>query len=493
MSSILGSLGGIAENSAGEALAFGLGFALGRALEPAGVELAQTAWSIAPDKVLDPGSASTIVAEALKDTAWGESEAKQTGIDAERFDLLVQEVLTAPGFAELLTMLRRGTIQPDAFAHGLRKAKLETEWDVPIADLQDERLDPAVIATSIQRGIMHDPGVLPVGPPAETGNVPPMPVSALDTLKEAAASGVNEDRLAVLARIVGLPASPDLAARMVFRGILERVDFDRAVAEGNTRNEWAPFLFEGFREILTAHDYVELRLRGWITDTQMYAGTALHGMSTADTDNLFKVLGRPITTHEVTTGTARGGTYNGPTTDIPTPFLKAMEESNLRPEWYSLHYANRYTYPSAFVLRTLAQSGELSHADVLQALLDIGWPPTFADKVATAWAPVTTAAVDANVKKAHTKAWTEAQNSYLAREATAADVKPILDAIGVVEASQTEVLAVWNEIRALVRKQLTPAQVKKAIGEPGKDKAWATQQLLDRGYDADDAATFLAE
>src|SRR5205807_4966194 len=117
--------------------------------------------------------------------------------------------------------------------------------------------------------------------------------------------------------------------------------------EGNTRGEWAPFLFEGFRQIPTAHDFVEGRLRGWLADPAMYAGTALHGMSQADTDLLFKIMGRPIVEHQIVTGEARGGTYNGPIANIPTPFLKSLQESNIRPEWYSLAYANRYTYPSA--------------------------------------------------------------------------------------------------------------------------------------------------
>src|SRR5438105_3309226 len=137
--------------------------------------------------------------------------------------------------------------------------------------------------------------------------------SGLDPFAEAKAMAVDEERLKVLARIVGLPASPDLAARMVFRDIIERIDFDRAIAEGNTRNEWAPFLFEGFRQIPTAHDGIEGRLRGWIDDAAMYAQTARHGMSKADTDLLFKITGRPLSFHQVFIGERRGGVYDGAT------------------------------------------------------------------------------------------------------------------------------------------------------------------------------------
>lgn len=493
MSSFISGLGSIAEKSAGEALAFGLGFALGRALEPAGVGLAQTAWQVDPNKVLDPGTAAAIVAEAVDLLSWGEGEARQTGIDKERFDLLVQEMLDAPGLGELLRMLRRESINPDEFAHGLRKAKMEPRWDQALADLEQERLDPAVIATSIQRGVMHDPGVLPVGPPSEVGRVPPMPVSALDTLKEAAASGLNEERLAVLARIVGLPASPDLAARMVFREIVDRVDFDRAVSEGNTRNEWAPFLFEAFKEILTSHDYVEGRLRGWIDDTQMYAGTAKHGLSKEDTDLRFKLMGRPIVTHQVTTGLARGGTYNGDHSQIPEAYIRSLEQGNERPEWYSLSYANRYSLPSAFVLRTLATSGELQPPEVHDLLLQIGWPPDLADKVTRVWTGGPTVTVDKHVGKAQTQLWNALHKSYVDSETDAAKAASALTAAGVPEDSHQGVLAVWDQEREIVRAGLTPKQIKDAIGQAKFDLAYAMGRLRELGYSDADAATFLAE
>src|SRR5207237_4150132 len=120
---------------------------------------------------------------------------------------------------------------------------------------------------------------------------------------------------------VGLPASPDLAARMVLRKIIDRVDFDRAISEGNTRNEWADALFEGFREILTAHNYAELELRGYLDRSERLAGTRKHGMSDTDSDLLYDVLGRSIPVHQILTGEARGGMFNGQVVSIEVLLL----------------------------------------------------------------------------------------------------------------------------------------------------------------------------
>lgn len=493
MSGILGSLEELAAKSAGEALAFGLGFALGRALEPAGVGLAQTAWDVDPNKVLAAGEAAGIVAEGVKDTGWGEAEARQTGMNAERFDALLQEVLNGPGFAELVAMLRRGTITPDDFAHGLRKAKLEGRWNDPLTELQTERLDPAVVAVSVQRGTMTDPGLLPVDAPTEVGRVPPMPVSPLDAVAEAAAAGVDRERLAVMTRNVGLPPGPGELLQLLNRGVILEADVRRGIAEGNTRNEWADALLELRRHLITPAEYAELRVRGWIDTPAMEAGAALSGMEAADVDLLFSLHGRPVPVHQVTTGEARGGTYNGSPADIPVAYLRSLEEGSLRPEWYSLAYANRYSYPSAFVLRALATSGELSGADVSQALLDIGWPPDLVAKVVQSWSGGTTGQADKNVVKAQGELWTALHKAYVNSDADDGLARSTLDALGIAGGSQTAILALWVRERGLVRLDLTPTQIKKGYAEAKFTQDDALQRLEHLGMSPADAATLLAE
>lgn len=493
MSSSAGGAAGLIERELGEAIAFAAGFALQRVLEPVATTLGQDIWASDPIKALDAETAAGIVAEAVELIQWGRDEAKAHGVNEARFDAILNETFNAPGLSELLAMRRRGTITDDDFILGLRKAKHAERWDDGLRDLEQERIDPSTIATAIQRGVMHDPGVLVVGPPSAVGKVPPMPTVALDTLKEAAAHGMNEERLAVLARLVGLPASPDLAARMVFRGIIERVDFDRAISEGNTRNEWAPFLFDAFREILTSHDYIEGHLRGWISPAEMYAGTAKHGLSQADTDLRFNNLGRPLAVHQVTTGLARGGKYGGDYAGVPEPYAKALRESNVRPEWGNLAYANRYTLPGAFVLRALAQGGDLTHDETHTLLLESGWPPDLAATVAARWSGGTKAGANKHVTSAETGLFTVLRKAFVNDEATEAQATPILTDLAVPAADHPRIFQLWGHERALVRATLTAAQIKKAIGQPGKDRAWALTRLEELGYTAADAGTFLDE
>lgn len=485
--------GGFVEGAGERLLEFAIGAAVAEALRPEAVAIGQEAWSLTPTRAIPAGTAAAAAAEGLTSKGADAGEAAQEGYDAERFATMVETQRTAPGVPQLLTLWRRGAINDAELLHGLRKSKLETMWDAPLQTLRDERLDPAVIATSVQRGIMHDPGLLPVGPPTAVGKVPPMPVAQLDTLAEAAASGINEERLAALTRIVGLPPAPGELLQLVNRGTIEDADFYRGVAEGNTRNEWGPFLLTLKRRLLTPHEYAELRLRGWIDDSAMYAGAALSGLEKEDTTLLHSMLGRPIPVHQVTTGLARGGTFGGTGEGVPEAFLRSLEEGNLRPEWYSLAYANRYTLPSAFVLRQLLKDGALDVHDAEQLFLQSGWPPELAAKVATKYAPTATIATDKHLAKAQTQLWNAAHRSYVTDESDAAAAADVFTALGVADGVRGEIVGLWDRERELIRRTLTPAQIKKAAKGGTFTEAEAIARLERLGYNAADAGTFLAE
>jgi hypothetical protein len=529
-------LGRFTAQTASETLGFGVGVALAEALRPEATLLGQESWSKAPTKAVDATLAAAIVAEAVDTLAWGEGEAAQHGIDGERFAAILGEALNAPAVGELLRMRRRKTINQAAFVHGLRKAKLPEEWDTALAELETERLDPAEIAKAIHRGIMKSDGLLVAVPPATPGRVPMVPASSLDPLEEAAASGYDAERLRILTGNAGLPPGAIQMLELLNRGVIEESDFLRGVGESNLRNEWGPALAELRRRLLTPHEYVEARLRGWIDDQAMRAGAGLVGMQAADTDLLAKLSGRPLSFRQVFIGLARGGRYDGPTGDIDPAFLKALQESNIRPEWYSLAWAQRYSYPSAFVLRQLTAGGELTGAEAEQILRFEGWEPTLAKKVAARWA-----AGGSSSGKTETKA--ELEDEYAGGFMTEKELRSalellgytghaqdlivhlgdarrvkrwrekIVDAIGaaylsfkVTDQTATDELAelsitgeaatllltLWGKLRRDSIRLLTPPQVKRAYKKGLITHEAALAELEAREYQAGDAELFLA-
>lgn len=493
MSAFFEELGGLTGGVGAEALAFAVGFAAGRALEPAGVTIAQDAWNAAPVRRLEAEQAAEAVAEGYLTEHAGESEASYTGYDASRFQTLYDLALTAPGFGELVTMLRRGTINDGNFTHGLRKAKIEPMWDDMLKELAVNYIGIGDIATAIVRGAVPSPSWVPVPPPAATTNVPRFPVTNIDPVALAAKLGYSEDMLRIMVARSGLSMAPVMAAQANFRGILADDDYLLAVAEGDLRAEWAKALKEVSRQILTAGEYAELQLRGFLTADQRRAKTALHGMTDADSDLLYDVLGRAPAVHAITTGLARGGVFNGPTDGIPEVYLSSMQRGNVRPEYYPIEYANRYSYPSAFVIRALATGGEWDESTTKQTLLELGWKPELVDATVKAWYGAATPTGGKHIAKAQTQVWNAIHKAYVDDNANDQTATSDLEAAGVGADEIPDVLKLWQVERGIVRRSLNATQIKKAVGQPNKDTAWALERLAELGYTTEDATTFLNE
>jgi hypothetical protein len=522
----------------------GVGAAAAAAIEPIIEPARQQAWHDNPFKLLDSGTLARLVAQGGIELGDAQTEARLEGISADKLNALVYLAQTVPGWGQLLELFRRGRTRSGGdstfralFEHALTKNGLDQRYLPPLESLSIDRLDPAVIANAIVRGLMDPPFDLPQPPPSEVGKIKAFPKSSLDAEAEALAHGIDRDRLFVMTAIDGRPMSPEGAASATFRNIIERVDYDRAISEGDVRNEWADAIFDASRQIPTAHDYVEGKLRNWIGTDEMNAGAARHGMTEEDTNLLFLISGRPIAYRQVFIGLRRGGVYDGPTDAIPQPALKSMQESNIRPEWYNLAWAQRYTYPSAFVLRALTQAGDITGAQAHDILMYEGWDPDLAASVSKAWstgggtsaksqtkaellaeyeggyideAEYRTALAALGYSGQALDLEVELGNARLAKRYRDAIVKAIHDAYMVVDIDDAEaraelldagltadgaarMLTLWAKERRVYVRNLTPAQIAKAYKAGRMDLATATTRLENLGYSSDDAATLLAE
>jgi len=419
--------------------------------------------------------------------------AAEQGYGDPAFAALVDVATSGPALGQAYAAWRRGDLTDTEFDTALQRQAIAEQWFPALRALKENPLEPAEIAKAIHRGIMAGAGLLIASPPTTPGHVPSIPPSSIDPVTEAAWSGIEKERLRIMVGNAGLPPGLIEMLRLYNLGEVTRDDVQRAVAESNLRNEYQDVVFGLARRLLTPSQYEEAALRGVISNAEADTGAALSGMEKADAELLFEIMGRPLPVHQITTGLARGGTYGGTYTDIPEPYRDAVRRSNIRPEYAVLAHANRYTYPSAFVLRALATAGELTEKEVEAILLDIGWPPDLVAKIAPLWAGGAKGVSDPHVTKAQTQLWGTLHKSYVDEKTDKATAASVLTTLGVAPAAQPEVLALWDAETQLVRRPLTPAQIKKAIGEPGKDAAWATVELEKLGMSADDAATFLAE
>jgi hypothetical protein len=472
---------------------FGLGTAARPALEPFAQSLANEAWSthavLPPDALyLAQGVAQGQVAKADA-YSW----AKQQGFDTAQMDAMVSVANVGPPLGLAYEAWRRGQLTDAEFQTSLRRLGIEAAWFPALEALKHDRLDLGALATAVHRGIMDDSGLLVTPVPSGSGNIPRIPVSGLDTLAEFAAQGIDRERARVLVADTGLPLSLGEMLQLYNRNKVTATDVKVSVAESNVRNEYMDVALDLARRLLTPHEYAEAELRGIKSRAEAQAGAGLSGVTDADYVTMFENLGRPLNVHEITTALARGGTYGGDYSSVPQPFRDAIRRSAIRPEYADLAFHNRYTYPSAFVLRSLAQAGDLGGQQaVAKVLEEIGWKPSFATQVSTAWT-AGNATGDAHVAKAQTQLWGTTHRSYVGEMIDNTTATTALRAAGVDAAAVPPILTLWNEERSLIRKQLTPAQVKKAYRAGIYTLAEAHQLLMDRGYDAADATVLLEE
>jgi hypothetical protein len=457
LASVVGALtGGVAGIAIGQAGSV--------ALDPVFEPVKQDAWKRKPSKILDQDQLATLVAQALNAFSDVLDDVERNGYASDEFHSLVQLALKAPGVPEAEKLYLRaqggypGSITLAQLQHAYGKSAVEGQyWKALQAAAENQLLTPAQLALGAVRSTLNDQGLLVVKLDTADSNVPQYKPAALNIIHEAAAAGVNEERLRALIGSIGLPMAAIEAARAQFRGILTMGAYNQAILEGDTRPEWAPFIHEAARQIPTAHDFVEMRLRDWFTtDKEMYDATARHGMSVSDTDLLFKVTGRPIAPHRVFIGERRGGQYGVTPPDISPAFLKAQQEGVERPEWYGLDWATRFTKPGIFFVRQWVKDGH-DPARAQTWLWEEGWEQTDIDAFLTAYTPAATTTPNKHVASSATTLITATRKAYVGRAATEAQARAALTTAGISAADQDKLLVLWDAQRVLEALPTPPA------------------------------------
>jgi hypothetical protein len=470
-----------------QSLVFGaaVGRAGSEAVTPVLEPVRQRAWTRNQVRVLDAGTLAELVAKGFTTLAAVRDEASRNGFNAVRLEALTALAQTYPGLGELDEMSNREVLSPALVDKALARHGIPGEYHDAVKALFADLLDPAQTAAAIHRNIIPDPGLLVGDQPGPDRKVPIFPKVPIDALKEAAGQGLDEDRLRVLVGLQGLPMGPHEAAQALFREIVTHDDYLAAIAQGNTRNEWADAILQQTRQIPTARDFMENALRGHHDFAWAAQQAARHGMHEEDAFIIYQNQGRPLNLHQISQAIAWGAKYNKGPGDNDDPWMQSVLLGAVRPEYYEMQDSLKYIVPSAFALRTLQQAGALTPDEAFVWYKRLGWEPGLSRQVADAFGKQTGAAE---------------------KEATAADLLTLYDGGKMTE---PETLAALEALdypadeaqrkldliparRVIASRNAAIADLHGAYKKRDLDALNATNALLALGLDADTAGKIVS-
>ena len=508
-------------NAISEATAFAAGIAIGPVLGPPVQALKNATWAAYPDMPVPAELAALGVAQGQIDPTAAGTWAEHQGFGPTQFAAMVNQANVGPQLGYAYEAWRRGLLTDDEFTTALKRTGLEDQWNDAMTGLRDVLLSSAELAMLQQQGFLT----------SDQANA------------EGALQGVTNDRQQLRFDAAGLPPGIETALQMLRRGIIDTDTFAQIVREGHTKTKYTDELEALKDQVLNHNDYVAARVRGWIDTAAMNTGGALTGYSADQMNTLFQNHGRPLSWHQVWIGLARGGKMLSPTDDltaestgIDPAFFKSLQESDIRQEWYDLAWKSRYSYPAAFILRTLTQAGDITGDEANHILLWEGWEPTLAATVSAKWAGGTTTtatqkkqtlahltaeylsgalseAALTNVlttslgytaaqaadeialanfnaaKSARTKATKNLEKRYIAAQLSAADAQAGLASIGWPQGAIDQFLASWNIERADTLTTLTVGNITTALKNGTILASEATPLLQDLGESAAAIAT----
>src|SRR5438132_3831950 len=475
----------------GTAIGTAVGTGVAASIQPTIQDIANAEWANHPVR---PPAATLLaqgVAQGQVAYTWARDRAAETGYSEAAFQHLIDIANTWPGLAQAFRLWRRGLISDGGLRRAAKRVAIEEEGLDALGQTRQEPLDPAVLAAGIVRGLIPDPGILPVGPPSGTGKVPRFPVFNVDAIEDAKWAGVDRERLSVMVGNYGRPMSPEAAAFAVFKGILDRIDFDRAIAEGDVRNEWADSIFENQRFVLSPQDAAGLRLRGWKTQAESDAIGAKHGATSETMELLYLNRGRPATVRQTVIGYRRGASLPGFVGDEAGAVGRAVTESDLRPEWKGILEAAVPNYPSLFQLNRLVAAGAIT-ADIAG---EWAFKQGMAEEVVTVlkayWSQAAAPTTQPWLNRAKTRLYTTAHAEFMDHELPDTAAVAALERIGVTPAEANAAVDLWTYEKGIFRKDLTQAQVLKFYRQSRWTRVQAYDWLTARGLSGDDADALL--
>lgn len=486
--------GGAASTAAG----YGVGSALGPTLAPITQDIANEVWALHAHRPLSASLAAQLAARNLWEYKEARIEALQTGVNETRFSGLVQESRHPPTLAELLELRNRDAITEAELTDGIKWSGLSIAFREPIKELRHALAPPSDLIRMAVREAFN-----------------PALREALDLDAEFPPTfATRAAKLGISRELAGdywaahweLP-SFEQGAEMLHRRQLTPDQFDDLLKALDYAPTWRAKLRTIAQRIPPISDMIRFAVRevyspdiraelGLDTDypAEFTAEAALHGMNRERAGQYWAAHWRLPSAQQGYRMLHRG--------QITTDQLKTLLRALDYPEIWRKRLENiAYNVPGRVDLRRMLAAGVIDPGEVHDGYKRLGYTETDATTLTKFAVELAKPESHSFIPKAEGQLWTTLHRSYVMNESDDATAVARLSLIGVPAADHARILELWRAERRLVRRTLSPAQIRKAyvkgLNNPATEQPWtlveALAALIDLGYSPEDADVFIQE
>lgn len=421
-------------SAASQFLLYGVAFTLGNALlAPVVEEVREEMLRRDPIMPITPAQLADMVVRNFVTPEAGATEAALSGVNAERFGLMVDDAGEPPGPIDLATLLTRGQIAYEGtgaaattYQQGVAEGRLKNKWAGAVLDLAVDWPTPADVLQAFIRSQLTEG-------------------DARALFKQVRG---NPDFFTLLYETRGNPVSPGELITLARRKVIpwdgtgpDRLTVQQGVAEGDTKNKWYPAV---------------------------------------------KALGVYVPPPRTVTALERSGAIdqaqaaqlyqdNGLAPDLAAAYAKAGTAEKLA--------GTRQLAEGA--IATLYETRAITNAEAATYLGHLGYA---ADEAAL----VLELGDLQRELRVLNSAVTRVGTLYVAHKITRDAAGKALAAYGVVGDHQAHLLATWDTERVANVRQLTPAQIVDAWEYGNLDDGEASGELVAIGYTPFDAWVLLS-
>lgn len=459
-----------------------------------------------PHLRLDPATAAALNAAGLLDASGLINEAGASGIDGQRAQMLANLAQQIPGFAELLDMVNRGDLSERDLHYWLSRSGVPPSLYAPITAQRRLLLTPADAALAVLRSEISD---------AEGRAI-------------AALSGMEAGDFEIFVANTGEPIALEQLGEALRRGFIDRARYARGLEQSRVRNEWLDVALALQFVPMSTADAIEAAVQGHLSIPAAQAKAAQNGLEAADFDPLYQTAGEPLSRTELEQ------LYNRGLIDQAT-VEQGLRESRLKNKYIADALQLHIRLPEPRQVVAMISHGVITKQRGIDYLLEYGFSAqTAADLIAEGTATRLTGhhlLTVAEIRQLFTEGIFSAPEAetylaglgydaadsahlldiwrllagaaivrqaigftrtrYVARHITESEARAYLHSLNVGAAAVDNYIAIWNLERDAAMRQLTEAQIVKAV----KDVLIATQdghaRLVALGYSAGDANILL--